>query len=507
MFGYQAEEVLGDTLSMLLPDALRDTHPAHIDDFVEEGVSQRQMSERPELLAQRKNGETFPTEVTLSRLDLGKQRVLTAIVRDVTEHRRAEKTVRESEMRYRNLFEHSPIAMWEEDFTAVGTWLESLRKTGVEDLREYLIKNPDEVHRSIDLVCILDVNPAGVRLIGADSREQLLGGFLSQNLTEDLRRGFIEELTAIWEDRDRCQFEMVGNTFKGDRIDLVFHWAASRTENRLDLSCVVIAMDDITDRKTAERSLKELVRSKDEFIASVSHELRTPLTGILGFIQLLRDPEIELSPEERLDMLNLAAFEAFDVANIVEDLLVAARAEIGTLQISRVPVDLRAQVSQVLEAWEQGVVSHIRPVGGNTRALGDPGRVRQILRNLITNALRYGGEKIKVELSTNGSTAQVEVSDNGPGIPPEDQSRIFEAYHRAHTDPGRPGSVGLGLAVSRNLARLMDGDLTYRYQHGESTFELSLPTAPRSANQDESPPGLEANAPNARAPSLPVAGK
>ena len=161
-------------------------------------------------------------------------------------------------------------------------------------------------------------------------------------------------------------------------------------------------------------------------------------------------------------MIDLAASEAFDVANIVEDLLVAARADIGTLHISRVPVDLRAQASQVLETWEQSLVSRIRLGGGGARAIGDPARVRQILRNLITNALRYGGEDIKVELTTIGPTTYIGVSDNGPGIPPEDQSKIFEAYQRAHTDPGQPGSVGLGLAVSRNLARLMDGDLTYR---------------------------------------------
>ena len=241
---------------------------------------------------------------------------------------------------------------------------------------------------------------------------------------------------------------------------------------------------DLTDLKRSHRRLEELVRSKDQFLASVSHELRTPLTAVVGFAELLQQEQSNLSASERDEMIRVIAHQAFDLSSIVEDVLVAARAERGILEISTVPTDLRAQISQVLETYEPEAVAGVRVVGESRRAAGDPGRVRQILRNMISNALRYGGDDIQITLHTGEASVGVTVSDNGSGIPEQERALVFEPYHRAHDAPGMTGSMGLGLSVARKLARLMGGDLTYRYKNGRSIFELSLPPA----GQNTTPP-------------------
>ena len=104
-----------------------------------------------------------------------------------------------------------------------------------------------------------------------------------------------------------------------------------------------------------------------------------------------------------------------------------------------------------------------------------PRQARQILRTIISNAVRYGGDRIQVTVDKGGSSVRLVVSNNGPGVPPEEQDRIFVPYHRAHTRTGLTASVGLDLTVSRKLARLMDGDLTYRCEPGASIFHLDLP--------------------------------
>ncbi len=248
----------------------------------------------------------------------------------------------------------------------------------------------------------------------------------------------------------------------------------------------MVVVRDITERKAAEHRLQELIRSKDEFIASVSHELRTPLTAVVGFAELLRDVDTDLSPSEQDEMISSITEQASDISNIVEDLLVAARAEIDTLHVSQVPVNIRAQLAQVLEASREASIDQIEIVGGPVTALGDPGRVRQILRNLLTNAVRYGGDHIQIQMKSNGSRAFVQVCDDGPGVPEQDRTTIFEPYHRSHTTPGRPGSVGLGLTVSRALARLMGGDLTYQYQDGNSIFEVVLNAPDQPTNPEKS---------------------
>lgn len=235
----------------------------------------------------------------------------------------------------------------------------------------------------------------------------------------------------------------------------------------------IVAMRNRVERDKAEARLRETLRSKDELVASISHELRTPLTAVVGFAQLLRD-DTDLDAEDRAAMIRSIVDEGYDLANIIEDLLTVAKAEAGTLEVVSVPVDLRAQAAQVFESLREQDAERVILEGDTRRVAGDPGRVRQILRNLVTNALRYGGDLITVRVPDDGNP-RVQVCDNGPGIPVEDRARIFESYQKAHRAPGVTGSVGLGLAISRTLARKMGGDLTYTHEEGHSVFELTFP--------------------------------
>ncbi len=247
--------------------------------------------------------------------------------------------------------------------------------------------------------------------------------------------------------------------------------------------------------------LERLVLSKDEFVASVSHELRTPLTSVVGFALELRDRPGDLSDDEARELIALVAEQSVEVANLVEDLLVAARTEVGTIRILPEPVyPLRVAHSLITEGHVNisrgdGVVLE----GDDVALWADPIRVRQIVRNLLTNAVRYGGENIVVGVSATPDTVTVTVADDGTGIPESDRDRIFEPYNRAHQVPTQPGSVGLGLTVSRRLAHLMGGDLTYDYANRRSAFHLELPRFdPLSAAMTEPEPDPDMRTPAAQ---------
>ena len=233
---------------------------------------------------------------------------------------------------------------------------------------------------------------------------------------------------------------------------------------------------DISERIAAEARLEQLVRSKDDFVASVSHELRTPLTAVVGLTQELRDGWDRFTTEETTEFVSLIADQSAEVANIVEDLLVAARADIGKIAICKMETHVGQQIDAVLAALGMNDSTRITVRSGeDDRALADATRVRQIIRNLLTNAYRYGGNKIELSVHRNDGTVLVTVADDGPGVPVERRESIFEPYERAHTVSTQPASVGLGLTVSRQLARLMGGDLTYTAGSSGSSFELSLP--------------------------------
>jgi anti-sigma regulatory factor (Ser/Thr protein kinase) len=209
-------------------------------------------------------------------------------------------------------------------------------------------------------------------------------------------------------------------------------------------------------------------------IAGISHELRNPLTSVVGLSMTLRDSLEKLDEGEAAVLIGILARESSEAAGIVEDLLTVSRHESGRLEVSPEVRDLRGEVDHVVAAW-QTPERKVRVDGSNTWVLADPLRVRQIIRNLVSNAFKYGGETIWINVRSTEDGGVVEVFDDGPGIPEADRETIFEMYGTSAESTGRGEAVGVGLAMSRQLADAMNGDLTYQFENGVSSFVLRLP--------------------------------
>jgi len=246
-----------------------------------------------------------------------------------------------------------------------------------------------------------------------------------------------------------------------------------------DLSIQVMSLLElrrtVAELESKHQQLEEVMRLRETFLATVSHELRTPLSAVVGYVEILADPTCEIDDDDRREILATVGRQAGDVASLVEDLLVAAKAESGELRVQNVPVDLVAQTAQVLEGLNNKNVNRIMVEHGVAVGIGDPVRVRQIVRNLVTNAFRYGGPNITLSTRTVADSAILEVADDGPGVRTEDEDLIFEPFRQSAGTVS--GSVGLGLSVSRLLAERMNGSLTYVRHSDLSVFKLAIPAA------------------------------
>jgi PAS domain S-box-containing protein len=233
----------------------------------------------------------------------------------------------------------------------------------------------------------------------------------------------------------------------------------------------------VWDRRSTQDRLQKLLRSKDDFVASVSHELRTPLSVVMGLSTELEHSIDQFHPNEITEFVAMIAEQSRELSQMVEDLLVVARAEVALLSVLPKTIDVREEVSSLLSDLAPTLGNRVVFREGEATGWADPLRLRQVLRNLLINAARYGGDRVEVGIEERGSMVAIVVSDNGPGIPLADRDRIFDAYESAHLTPGRPSSLGLGLTVSRQLTRVMGGNLTYRYED-RSVFEVTIPRTP-----------------------------
>lgn len=218
--------------------------------------------------------------------------------------------------------------------------------------------------------------------------------------------------------------------------------------------------------------LNRAAEAQSKLVAVVSHELRTPLTTVTGLAWELAEDDAHHGSSETAELLGLIAEQADDLAVIVEDLLTSARLDAGTLSVEPDDIEVAREVMSVADELNLEATIGFELSGGTARAHADPTRTRQILRNLLTNAVRYGGPNITVNIERLPGSVSVFVSDDGPPLDPAAASEIFDAYTSAVDQPP-PTAVGIGLHVSRQLAKTMGGDLDY--DADRSGFRLTLP--------------------------------
>lgn len=229
-------------------------------------------------------------------------------------------------------------------------------------------------------------------------------------------------------------------------------------------------------------ALEKALAAKTEFLATTSHEIRTPLNGILGMTQVMLADQ-ELAPATR-DRLSVVQGAGLTMRALVDDILDVAKMETGNLTLEAVPMDLRVTLREVSRLWEEqararGIAFLVELDRCPAMIVGDAVRVRQIVFNLLSNALKFtseGSVTLRAEATEDGRLA-IAVSDTGIGIPADKLDVIFESFRQVDAGTTRKfGGTGLGLSICRNLARAMDGEVQVTSVAGEgSTFAVSLP--------------------------------
>jgi len=235
------------------------------------------------------------------------------------------------------------------------------------------------------------------------------------------------------------------------------------------------------DLAATNAALEKALKAKGDFLATTSHEIRTPLNGILGMAQvMLRDDSLPPETRDRLDIIHDAGVS---MRSLVDDILDVAKMQSGNLSVERVPMDLIATVEDVARLWQRqaedrGLRFVLERADVPRWVEGDPVRLRQILFNLLSNALKFtpaGAIRLRVEAP--GERLSITVTDSGIGIASDRLEEVFESFRQAdNSTTRRYGGTGLGLTICRNLARAMGGDITVSSAPGQgATFTLDLP--------------------------------
>ena len=368
------------------------------------------------------------------------------------ELKQAEAVLRASEAKYRALVDTSPDGITLTDLE--GKLLLCNRQTA----RLHGYENPEAMY-GINVF----------ELIAPEDRE--LAG---QNSQRTFEKGSITniEYTMLRKDGTRFPAELS---------------AALIRDNEGAPATLIGITRDITERMRAREAEKELIQSKEEFIASVSHDLRTPLFSLNGYLDLLRNGKVN-DPIVQNEFLTRASKDVHRLMDMVNELLDVSRLESNRLVLNWEEVDLGAVILEVLQSFREqanGRQISLTPVPLEPSLIAevDPSRMRRVLANLVENAIKFsnlGGDILVSGESRNGSIT-IQVIDHGCGIPTEDCSRIFEKFYQvSHTLTKNRYGTGLGLFISKQIVEAHGGAIGVESQVGNgSTFTVTIPVKKR----------------------------
>ena len=451
VFGYRRAEMMGQPVEMLLPQRFHAAHHGHRGQFFAQPRT-RTMGAGLELYGLRKNGEEFPVEISLSTLSTEEGPMVMSAVRDLTDRKKAEQ-------KFRSLLESAPDAM-------------------------VIIGHDGKIEL---------VNSQTEKLFGYQ-REELLGQLVEILVPERFHAKHPDHRTSFFA-QPRARSMGVGLELNARRRDGT-EFPVEISLSPLDTSeglFVSSAIRDVTDRKHFENALRqknvELAnanQAKDNFLANMSHELRTPLNAIIGFAGtlLMRLPG-PLTPDQETQLKTLQA-SARHLLALINDLLDVAKIEAGKIELHLELVDCRSVIQEVVAALSPEAIRKELEFQAILPAIDlvvrtDRRALSQIVLNLANNALKFTDRgSVCIEVSrcsmNRGKSVEISIRDTGKGIRPEDQPRLFEPFTQVDISKTKiREGTGLGLHLSRKLAELLGGQITFQSEYGKgSTFTLAL---------------------------------
>jgi PAS domain S-box-containing protein len=407
---------------------------------------------------------------SLSTDEYGQPGIILETNNDVTERKRAEELLRESERRYRNIFETAGVSIWEEDFTRVREATENLKSQGVRDLRAYLAAHPDFVQNAIAMVDILDVNRATLDLVGAKSKEELLGS-LRQVLAPETYEAFADELVAIFEGREHFQSETVIQKLDGQKRNVLF--TITFPPHPAGLESVLVTFMDVTEAKRAERALRDVqmelahvnrVATMGQLTASIAHEVRQPIAAIVTKAQAAgrwlraESPDLEEACDA-IDRVIANGGRAADVVSRIRALVVKAGARKDVLDLNGAIAEVIALTRGEMVRSSVFLKAHLSQ--DLPEIVGDRIQLQQVVLNLVVNAIdamsgidpQARELQITTEVDADGDIV-VSVRDSGPGLDTSQADRVFEAFYTT-----KPDGMGMGLAICRSIIETHGGSL------------------------------------------------
>ena len=501
IFGWRRAEAVGRSVAeTIIPPEHRQSHTRGLERFLATGEGPV-LARRLELTALHRDKHSFPVELTISAVPAGGSASFGAFIRDITERRRAEQRLRAQHAATRVLAEATTLAeaaprilealcqsfgwvfgaVWSVDPEAdslrcIETWhLRSARLSEFEARARSLVFKrgvglPGRIWSSGESAWIADVDddasfPPAPQAAG----QALHGAFGCPVLSQGRVIGVLEFFSPQIERPDPDLQAMMASV--GSQL-------GQYIERKQAEAAVVKA------RQLAE----EASRAKSAFVASMSHELRTPLNAILGFVQLMeRRHGRELEDREHLAVISRSGEH---LLRLINEVLSLAKIESGSMSLARSDFDLRALLVSVDEMLRPRVVAKSLSFAMQIDAAlpasvhGDEGKLQQILLNLLANAVKFTETgAVALRAFWHDGRARFEVEDTGPGLRPEEIGALFAAFSQTEAGRRRQEGTGLGLALSRSFARLMDGDVTVTSEPGRgSTFrvEIALPAATAS---------------------------
>lgn len=309
-------------------------------------------------------------------------------------------------------------------------------------------------------------------------------------ITNEVETAYVELTDSLQVEQEQILEAIADNSADGRALN---SWVVFFSTLAVPGSAVIVyfviarrQMRVVRERNRLEiEAERKISKAKDSFIAALSHELKTPLTSIYGFAEVLAEGGIQ-GREATEETGQVIANEAVEMTRMVDDLLVASRLESTGIEIDLLQTPVDDVIESVVTPFERAGVEIERKPSSRV-VVADPPRLRHVLVNLMSNATRHGGPVAGIDVNVGDGTIDIDVWDNGPGVPEVHVERLFERYVHGGVVPLLTGSVGLGLAVASRLTSLMGGQLSYHRLEDATHFVVTLPAAgARESNDDTS---------------------